>query len=364
MAHRLEARIVELIAADGPLRIDSFMALALGDPIDGYYAAREPFGTAGDFITSPDISQLFGEVVGAWLIHAWRQSGSPAPFSLVEFGPGRATLLSDILRVGRLVPPFLEALQLHLVETSARLRKVQADSLQQLGHRACFHEEAGTLPRQPMLVIANEFFDALPIRQFVMTAGGWRERVIGLVDGRLGFGLAPGAPDQAPAVSPGDLVERSPARSALAALLGDLLSRYGGVGLIIDYGYLGPAPGDTLQAVRAHRYADPLDAPGSSDLTAHVDFTDLQEAFRSAGVVTYGPLEQGDFLGELGIVDRAERLKAGKDGALQRKIDRDLQRLVAPGQMGRLFKVLAVANRPLELPPFSPPSADKPENAL
>lgn len=364
MPPRLEARIAELIAANGPLRIDAFMALALGDPTDGYYASHEPFGTAGDFITSPDISQLFGEIVGAWLIHGWQLAGSPVPFSLVELGPGRATLLSDILRVGRLVPAFLTGAHLHLVETSARLRKVQADLLEDLGCRAVWHDDIDTLPRQPTIFVANEFFDALPIRQFVMTTAGWRERVVGLIDGRLGFGLAPGTPDMPPAASPGDIVERAPSRSALATHLGGLLSRVGGIGLIIDYGYESPACGDTFQAVRAHRFADPLEAPGSSDLTAHVDFRDLRRAFHEAGALTYGPAEQGDFLTELGISSRAAQLKAGRDPALQSEIERGLQRLVATDQMGRVFKVLAVADRRLDLPPFGVTAADKSNDAL
>lgn len=359
MTTPLAARLAEEIAASGPISISAYMARSLGDPEHGYYTTRMPFGQAGDFVTAPEVSQLFGEMIGAWLLTVWEGLGAPRPVRLVELGPGRGTLMADILRVARLRPAFLEAATVELVETSPHLRDLQRQTLAGAPLPVTWHDGIDDLPEGPLLVVANEFFDALPIRQLVRTADGWRERMVGLDDaGKLAFGLGPvhfpeaGRADLGTAPE-GAVLELQPAATAVMTALAGRLVREGGAALAIDYGYEGPAFGDTLQAVRGHAYADVLEDPGTADLTAHVDFAALAQAARTAGASAHGPLPQGAFLVALGLVERAERLAAGKSDAEFAAIEAAVRRLVAEDEMGNLFKVLAVTPTGVAPPPFA-----------
>ena len=358
MTTPLAARLAAEIAETGPISVADYMARCLGDPHDGYYTTRVPFGTAGDFVTAPDVSQIFGELIGAWLLAMWDAAGAPDPVRLVELGPGRGTLMADILRVAALRPSFLSALRVDLVETSPVLRLEQRTCLADAPCPVAWHDRVEDIPAGPLLVVANEFFDALPIRQFVRTREGWRERMIGLdADGGLAFGLGPGTlpADAATVAAPaGTIVEVQPAGDAIMATLAARIVRDGGALLAIDYGYAGPGSGDTLQAMRAHAFADVLQAPGAADLTAHVNFAALSAAARRAGGAAHGPVTQGSFLLGLGLVERARRLAAGKDEATFRAIEADVARLAGVDQMGELFKVLAVTRPGLAPPPFGP----------
>jgi SAM-dependent MidA family methyltransferase len=339
----LKARLAAEIAADGPIDIAAFMARCLHDPLDGYYATRPALGARGDFITAPLVSQMFGELIGLWLIEAWRGLGAPARFVLAEAGPGDGTLMSDLLRAARLDRAFLAAAELWLVETSGPLKALQADRLG--GSRPRWAASLGELPADaPLLLVANELLDCLPARQFQRTASGWAERVVGLNDaGALAFGLrpAPGQPDATPV---GAVVERSAAQEAFASELVDRLARQGGAALLVDYGRDAPGCGDTLQALAGHRKVDPLAAPGEADLTVHADFPAALRAAQAAGVHG-GLLNQGAFLRRLGIEARASALaKARPDRA--DTIARQLARLIAPDQMGELFKAAALWTGP------------------
>jgi len=350
------------IRAHGPLTVADFMAEALGHPEYGYYTTRDPLGRAGDFTTAPEISQVFGELIGLWCADLWSRMGRPDPIVLAELGPGRGTLMRDALRAARLVPEFLAAARLYLVETSPVLRRAQAKTLRD--HKPAWHETIATLPPGPLLVIANEFFDALPIRQFVKTEAGWREKLVGLSaeTDDLAFALSPGI---TPAVAlvpaalrdapPGSVAEIGAASLSVMDGLAERLVAAGGAALVIDYGYLGPTCGETLQAVRRHQRHDPLESPGSADLTAHVDFTALAEAAHQAGAWSWGPVPQGAFLQALGIAARLERLlrQAGPGQAADLGIA--VRRLIDPAEMGTLFKVLCIAA------PGLPPPAGFPE---
>ncbi len=346
----LETLIREAIAAEGPMRIDHYMALCLGHPRHGYYMARDPFGEAGDFVTAPEISQLFGELVGVWCATAWRMMGMPARFNLVELGPGRGTLMGDILKAGRVMPGFREAAQVHLVETSPVLRAAQR---QKLGEGVAWHETLASLPEGPMLLVANEFFDALPIRQLQKRHGQWCERVIGLAGENLTIGLAPFTGAQGGEGSDGDIVEFSPARTDVAREAGARLARHPGVALIIDYGHLRSAPGDTLQALRQHKFAELTETPGECDLTAHVDFEALAKALTAGGAAVHPAIAQRAFLLAMGIEARAEMLAAQADPQQRIAMQRAITRLAAADQMGNLFKVLAATSPGLAQPyPF------------
>ena len=349
MTTELGRLIARRIALTGPIPIADFMAEALGHPRLGYYRRVLPVGAAGDFTTAPEISQMFGELVGAWLAERWLAMGAPSPVRLVELGPGRGTLMADALRATRGVPGFRAALRLHLVETNVPLRAEQRRSLGAFA--PAWHERFDEVPPGPALIVANEFFDALPVRQFQKTAQGWRERMVGLApDGdTLVFALAPGATPFAPYLphgADGAQAEISEAGRGLAAAIGARLVRDGGWALIVDYGYDSGA-GASLQAVRGHRGAGILDDPGETDLSAHVDFAALAA---SANAPTFGPIGQGYFLRRLGILQRAESLKARANKSQRAAIDAALARLIGPDQMGTLFRVLAVGDGRTSLP--------------
>jgi len=362
MTTAVETKIRRLIEAAGPLPVSDYMALCLFDPDGGYYATSEPFGHAGDFVTAPEISQMFGEILGAWLVHAWRELGRPAPFVLAEMGPGRGTLMRDMLRTARLDGDFLAAARVHLVETSDRLAAIQRATLADAPVECAWCGDLDALPGGPLFFVANELFDAVPVRQFVRTVEGWCERRVGIGDdGALCFIagpplgdaalLPPGAENQ----PEGAVFEYAPAREAIAAQLGDRLARFGGAALLIDYGHLRSGFADTLQAVRAHEYVSVFKAPGSADLTSHVDFEALAKAATAAGAVVHPAMTQGDFLLALGLAERAGALGRGKDLSEQEAIRAAAERLAGTGKdaMGDLFKVLCLTGKPLALPPFA-----------
>jgi SAM-dependent MidA family methyltransferase len=342
----LAGKLRRLIEANGPMSLAEYMAHCLTDAEHGYYGTRDPFGRAGDFVTAPEVSQMFGEIVGAWLVHAWELCGAPPSARLVELGPGRGTLMADILRVAASVPGFTSALSVHLVETSPVLRRRQAQTLAR--HDVRWDGSFAEVPDGPLFLVANEFLDALPICQYVRVEGVWRERVVGLDGDRLTLGIGPGQLEPGPQAPEGSVFEVSEAADALIAAIAARITAQDGAALIIDYGHAESAPGDTLQAVKDHRYADPLVTPGEADLTAHVDFAPLAHRARAEGAAVHGPITQGEFLLKLGLVERAGRLGATADAATRESLRAAVDRLAKPDQMGTLFKVLAITRPGLE----------------
>jgi NADH dehydrogenase [ubiquinone] 1 alpha subcomplex assembly factor 7 len=358
--NELAAALCDEIRRHGPITLARYMEAALHHPTLGYYRTRDPLGGAGDFTTAPEISQMFGEMIGAWLAVVWQQIGSPKSVRLVELGPGRGTLMSDVLRATRGVPGLHAALDLHLVETSEPLRAMQREAMTKLAVEATWHGDFATVPSGPLLLIANEFFDALPIRQYERTPEGWRERLVTLGDTEESFRfMLADAPTVArpPQIlrdaSTGTIWEESPASLGTVHAIASRLASYGGAALIIDYGPARHTGGDSLQALKSHRPHDPLADPGTADITAHVDFAALGQAARDAGAEVHGPMEQGPFLLALGLAARAERLRAA---ALARNradqataVGTAFKRLIAPTEMGSLFKTLAItgANQPV-----------------
>jgi len=326
--------VAALIAAEGPIPLERFMGLANAH----YYATRDPFGAGGDFITAPEVSQMFGEMIGLALGELWQRQGG-GPVAYVELGPGRGTLAVDALRAMRVVGLTPDV---HLVETSPLLRDLQRERLPD----ATWHESVDTLPYdRPLLIVANEFFDALPVRQLIRTFNGWRERMI--ADGPDGFEPVPGdasmdhyVPDHLRDGDPGGIFEDSPAARAVARTLAVLLARQGGAMLAFDYGHDGRAAGDTLQAVHAHAYADPFARPGSSDLTAHVDFDAIGSAGATGGARVLGPVDQGQWLMALGLSDRAAALARGAPDRAE-EIAAAYRRLTDREEMGELFQAIA-----------------------
>ena len=347
----LGQHLSDQIRIHGPLSIAGYMASALGHPKWGYYTSRDPLGRSGDFTTAPEISQMFGELIGLWCADRWQAMGAPAKFVLAELGPGRGTLIADALRAAAALPGFEKAVELHLVETSPVLRAAQEISLE--GQQAIWHERIEDLPESPVTAIANEFFDALPIRQFQVTEDGWHERLVDVDEKGFHLVLSPQATpgDVITNAAPGDIFEISPPREAAVSELSRRIADRGGAALIIDYGHEISSVGDTLQAMHAHKYTDPLQNPGDADLTAHVDFQALRQAAENAGAETRGPVTQGSFLQQLGITLRADRLGRRATTAQIKDIDLALHRLTAKGQMGDLFKVLAITRPGDPAPP-------------
>ena len=350
----LTEELAARIGANGPLTVADYMAECLTHPRYGYYTTRDPLGQSGDFTTAPEISQMFGELAGLFLAQCWIDLGSPIPFRLVELGPGRGTLMADLLRATAGVPGFHAGLDLHLVEASPVLRQRQQ---QTIGRALTHHDSFDTVPDGPLFLIANEFFDALPIRQFQRDDEGWRERVIGLRDKELTLGLSaplhpPFAEDRADDTRPGDIVEHCAAALSEAAGIGQRIAAFGGVALIVDYGDW-RSLGDTLQAVRDHATVPVLEDPGSADLTAHVDFEALARAASPALATRLTP--QGVFLERLGITQRAQSLARSLSGdALENHVAAH-RRLTHPDEMGTLFKAMALHQKDSPLPPgFTP----------
>uniref|UniRef100_UPI004047A05B class I SAM-dependent methyltransferase n=1 Tax=Yoonia sp. TaxID=2212373 RepID=UPI004047A05B len=334
----LHALLARRIHAAGPMTLADYMADCLMHPTYGYYATRDPFGAGGDFVTAPEISQMFGELIGLCLAQCWRDQGAPAQITLAEIGPGRGTLMADVLRATKGVAGFHAALSVHFIETSQTLRKLQAEAVP----IATWHDDVSTLPEAPLYLVANEFFDALPIRQFRRDAEGWREHMVGVQGDTLVLGLSAPAQialldDRLADTKPGDIVEHCPALPAIVQTISAKIEAHGGAALIIDYGDW-HSQGDTLQAVQSHSPANPFANPGLADLTAHVDFEAIAKAALSFSRVT----QQGVFLERLGITARARALAQGLTGdALEAHIGAH-RRLTHPDEMGRLFKVIGL----------------------
>ena len=356
----LEVDIRRRIAAAGPMPIAEYMALCLTDPEHGYYSTRDPFGARGDFITAPEVSQMFGEMIGLWIAAVWSKMGSPENIRIIELGPGRGTLMKDALRAGKVMPSFREAVVLHLVEISPSLQKQQEHTLEHLSTPMFWHAALVDVPKGPSIIVANEFFDAIPVHQAVKTEQGWHERLVEVdAAGNLAFTISPDVLPQFERLLPPPL-RHAPDGAILewrtenvSMELGRRLARDGGAALVIDYGHAETALGDTLQAVGQHVYANPLTAPGNIDLTAHVDFQALGKAVESMGVYGFGPVTQSQLLRRLGIMTRAAALKARAPEGAAAEIDAALQRLIGEGKagMGALFKAVAFAHPSLGVPP-------------
>jgi NADH dehydrogenase [ubiquinone] 1 alpha subcomplex assembly factor 7 len=345
------------IAAEGPLTVAAFMAMALHDRGSGYYPRRQPIGAAGDFTTAPEISQIFGELVGVWCALSWEAIGRPDPVVLAELGPGRGVLAADLLRAAAAMPAFRRALRLYLVEASPLLRVEQQRRLAAAG--PVWLERADELPAGPMLLVANEFLDALPIRQFVRTESGWAERLVAIDRaGELAFAAGPESAAAALLVPerlrrsapPGSVVEFRPAALALAAYLGRRFAHAPGSALFIDYGYFPARPGSTLRAWRRHLPAAVLSRPGTADLSADVDFAAVAEAARAAGAAIHGPVAQGPFLVALGAGARCASLCARASPVQRHALESGLARLIDPAEMGERFKAMAVTTPGLAAP--------------
>jgi NADH dehydrogenase [ubiquinone] 1 alpha subcomplex assembly factor 7 len=351
----LAARLHARIARDGPLTVEEFMQTCLSDEVAGVYASRQPIGGKGDFITSPEISQIFGELVGLWAVAVWQSMGEPSRVTVAEFGPGRGTLMADASRAWRGVPKFRDSVSVALIETSPVMIESQRKTLKDAGAPLRWYAALDAVAEGPLIVIANEFVDALPIRQFIRRSKAWRERLIAS-DGRGGFVFIDGeAEDQdwhLPHTAPDDaILEIRPAAQALLCKLGRRAERAPLAALMVDYGHAESGFGDTLQAVRGHRFADVLANPGAADLSSHVDFADLKREAVAAGLMTHGPMPQGEFLLKLGLAARRERLLQRATPTQAEAIASGAARLVDPRQMGVLFKALVLTSARLPPPP-------------
>ena len=358
-ASPLEADIRRRIEAAGPMPVSQYMAMCLTDPKYGYYIARDPLGARGDFITAPEVSQMFGELIGIWMSAVWKQMGAPPRIRIIELGPGRGTLMKDAMRAAQVVPAFRQAVVIDLVEISPVLREQQRQTLEPFNIPTAWYGSINDVPAGPAIIVANEFFDAIPVSQAVKTETGWYERCVGITEyGNLTFVLAPEPIKHIDVLLP-KAAREAPVdsifewRSDTAAIdLGRRVAR-DGTALVIDYGHSETDFGDTLQAVGKHAYADPLREPGEVDLTAHVDFEPLTRAIEAMGAKGYGPITQSRLLRALGIETRAATLKAKATRAQAAEIELALARLVGIGRtgMGDLFKAAAYAAPSLPPPP-------------
>ena len=350
----LEVEIRQRIESEGPLSIADFMALCLTHPTHGYYTTGHPVGgrasasrEGGDFITAPEISQMFGEMIGVWCMEVWQALGCPKPFTLAEIGPGRGTLMADLLRVAGALPEFAAAADIHLVEISPTLAEQQSLTLSKDAARIKWIRDISALPDQPTIIIANELLDALPFRQWMKIEGRWIERAVGLKDDQLHFVTRPSSLDEAElptgyaACADGTIFETSAPRESLVATIANHLNTQNGAALFIDYGHLKSGFGDTFQAMKDHGFVSPLEQLGDADLTSHVDFEPLLVAAKENNCTAPTPTTQGNFLLSLGLLERAGNLGHGRDKQVQENLQIAVNRLVAPEQMGDLFKVMA-----------------------
>ena len=349
--HPLDADIRRRITLAGPMPVWQFMQLCLAHPEHGYYVTRDPLGRSGDFVTSPEISQMFGELIGLWAAQVWQQMGAPENIRLVELGPGRGTMMADALRAARVAPEFRKALVVHFVEISPAFQQRQKQILADVGVPVLWHRSFEEVPAGPLILLANEFLDAMPVHQAVKQINGWYERVVEIDGaGQLAFSLGPEplplfeqlVPRQVRDAPIGAIYEWRP--DAFPLELARRVMREGGAGLIIDYGHVASGDGETLQAIGRHTYADVLSTPGEVDLTAHVDFDALSRALETMGVSVHGPLDQGTFLRRLGIEKRAATLKSAiATPEKAKEVEAALARLTAADTtgMGRMFKVIA-----------------------
>jgi NADH dehydrogenase [ubiquinone] 1 alpha subcomplex assembly factor 7 len=352
----LASELRRMILMEGPITVERYMGLCLGHPQYGYYMTRDPLGAAGDFTTAPEISQMFGELIGLWVAQCWIDMGQPNPVRLVECGPGRGTLMSDALRAVLAVPGLRQALFVDLIETSPVFKARQLRALSGCGFAVNWHADLATVPKgAPLIVLGNEFLDALPIRQYVRQDGQWHERLVGIEADHLVFGLArdcePSIQHDAPQ---GSLLELNVIAAGFVKELAQRLKDEGGAALFLDYGNVKSGLGDTLQAIKQHAFVAPLSTPGEADITAHVDFDALIRVAQSVGLPHYGPLEQGAFLRALGLDVRAENLLGkAKDDSQRQAIFSAHKRLTdtTPTGMGRLFKAIAFAASGQPAPP-------------
>lgn len=356
MDNELEVIIKEIILRDGPMPVDQWMSMCLCDPDHGYYTTGAPFGKQGDFTTAPEISQMYGELLGLWAAVVWQQMGAPEKTHLIELGPGRGTLMADALRAVRGVPGFLEAITVSLVEISPVLKKYQKQALKSAGTETQWVSDINDIKAGPAIIIGNEFLDALPVRQFVKVADGWRERCVDVVDGQFQYVVgetvdASNIPMFLQASPKGSIYETSPASDKVIAKMSERLCADGGAALLVDYGHSETGIGETLQAVKNHAYADPLSNPGDQDLTAHVDFAAIARFASKAGARPWGPITQGGLLERLGISARAASLLAGATKEQAIELGSARQRLTAPDGMGRLFKAIAICHPNAPAPP-------------
>lgn len=372
----LGQKIRAIIEAEGPIPFDRFMQLCLGHPEFGYYLTRDPFGVDGDFTTAPEISQMFGELVGLWAAETWSRQARKEPVRLVELGPGRGTLMADALRACRVAPEFLASLkEVCLVETSPILREKQAAKLQGRGVTIRWFDSIADLPEGPAIVLANEFFDALPVRHFIRVEDGWCEKLIGVDEnGDFFAGLAPDPEPHIRAEAEiGSILEIGAAAHRMAADLAARIVKHGGAALIVDYGHAETGFGETVQALRRHLAVDPLTDPGECDITAHVDFASLKRAAVASGAAAYGPVTQAEFLTRLGVTQRADALRANANPIQAANVERELKRLTSTDQeigaggrlvpgMGELFKAIAIQPKDAPPPPgFESAATDRAE---
>lgn len=338
------------IAHEGAISLAGYMALCLGHPEYGYYQKQQPFGAGGDFITAPELTPVFGEMVGIWLVDQWQRMGEPLPLNIIELGAGTGILMSDVLRVvSRLAPALLKNAQIHVVETSTRLRDIQAETLAAYAPQLHWHDTIQTIPHGHCIFIANEFFDALPIHQYIYRNGIWNEHCIGLnAEDNLEWKLQPRAeipypfPSHLNEATEGAIIEYCPAAEGVTNAISERLKRHTGACLFVDYGYTGPAFGGTFQAVRKHEYINPLECPGEADLTAHVDFGALALWAEKAGVKAQPLITQSEFLQSMGIIARYEQAMPTLSPDKQALLTSAVERLLSPEQMGSLFKVLVI----------------------
>jgi NADH dehydrogenase [ubiquinone] 1 alpha subcomplex assembly factor 7 len=343
----LEVIIHEIIAKQGALSVAAYMELALQHPVYGYYRTREPLGRRGDFITAPEVSQMFGEMIGVWCTEVWRGLGCPDPFALVEYGPGHGTMMRDILRATARVGGFHASKKLYLIDSNEVLRSRQRKIL---GEYAPIHiDDISQAPPMPLIVVANEFFDALPVRQFEKTPRGWAERMVTVEKGALAPALRPLneaennlVPPALGEAAPGAVFEFSPKAQVLMREISRALASIKGAMLTIDYGYVASSGAPTVQAVSHHASADIFERPGEVDLTAHVDFSALADAAREGGAKVSAVMGQGEFLRNCGIEIRAESLRKHANEKQAADITSALHRLTDDDQMGSLFKVMEV----------------------
>lgn len=356
----LAEKLGRRIAAQGPISLQDYMEACLYDPVHGYYKNKDPLGRGGDFITAPEISQVFGELIGLWAGETWRIAGEPHEVRLIELGPGRGTLMADALRALRVLPGFLESASVHLIETSAPLRAAQERTLASVRCPVSWHERIGEVPSGAAIVIANEFFDCLPVRQFAFdeAAGLWRERTVGFENGSFGFELSSKGMDVPPhpvppGIEDGAIVEVRPGTAEILRSLAARAAVAPLAALIVDYGYSQPSSGDTVQAVRQHRYASLFEAPGEADLTAHVDFSHLVQSAKALKLDALGPMPMGEWLLRLGLEARVRQLMSRATAESAMEIRSRVSRLVDPAQMGVLFKAVVLTGGGLgRLPPF------------
>jgi NADH dehydrogenase [ubiquinone] 1 alpha subcomplex assembly factor 7 len=351
----LATRLKQRIADQGPISVHDYMEACLVDRRSGYYVTRQPIGKDGDFITAPEVSQMFGELIGAWVAAMWQAMGAPKPVIVAELGPGRGTLMADALRAWRSVPKLLDSVSIALIEMGPVLRGLQRETLRHSPAPLRWYDGIEQVPHGPLIVIANEFIDALPVRQMVWHEGVWRERCVS-VGGDGAFAFCAGAPagsDAGPLAAGEDhtVIETRPAVASLLSALAARAKQAPVAALIADYGHVEPGVGDTLQAVQRHRFADPLSSPGEADITAHVDFAALKQTASALGLGAFGPMPQGEFLLKLGLESRCRRLLQSATDDQKAALLSGAARLTDPRQMGLLFKVLLLQSSGLAAPP-------------